>query len=205
VTNLTARGPLNGYHTQITTNANTPSGSRWISANRGGLLRPVVSRRPMIGNLTPGFSFRYDSRSSAPPASTFPTPAPGRSHRLRRAQPGTNAPVYRFSPATARFVRLTTIRLPKRDSNNYAFALTELRVLDADQNVAQGSQVTALDSIETGAWAQVNLTDGVTVTVRPTGGGGALPATLGRKSFMLPGPIRRANSLRHCVGLYELT
>ena len=51
--------------------------------------------------------------------------------------------------------------------NIFAFALAELQVLRGDKNLAKGAKVLALDSIETGAWSKINLTDGVLTTVSP--------------------------------------
>ncbi len=60
-----------------------------------------------------------------------------------------------------RFLRVTASKLASR-VNNYIFALAELRVLDADRtNVAVGSTVTSIDSIEAlPRWGKQNLVDG---------------------------------------------
>ncbi len=87
---------------------------------------------------------------------------------------------------------------------NHAVALAEMQVLAGEQNLAQGAPVSALDSIENGAWAKANLTDGVLVTVPPSGGSGALPATMVRKSFILPAAVRKATAYVTALGLYEL-
>ncbi len=62
---------------------------------------------------------------------------------------------------SARFVRVTATKLALR-ANDYIFALAELNALSADgNNVALGTAVSALDSIEAPArWQKVNLTDG---------------------------------------------
>ncbi len=61
-----------------------------------------------------------------------------------------------------RFVRITATKLAPR-SNDYIFALAEVRVLDEQgENVAQATSVSALDSIESGdRWSTKNLVDGV--------------------------------------------
>jgi len=117
--------------------------------------------------------------------------------------PGTNAPIYRMAPTTARYVRLVVTRLRQRDDQSFAFALAELQVLEGNDNLAQGAKVSSLGSIETGAWAGENLTDGVLATVAPQSTG-ALPATMVRKSFVLDGPVRRATAYATALGLYEL-
>ena len=73
----------------------------------------------------------------------------------------------RITSTTARFVRLTVTKLRNRDGDNFAFALAEMEVLHDDANFARHAAVTAQDSIETGPWAQANLTDGVTATIAP--------------------------------------
>jgi hypothetical protein len=100
---------------------------------------------------------------------------------MDQPNPGTNAPTYRFSPTTARFVRLSVTRLRQRDGQNFAFALAEMKVLSGETNLAESARVLALDSIETGAWAKTNLTDGAQETFKPDATG-ALPVTLVRNA-----------------------
>ena len=63
--------------------------------------------------------------------------------------------------SSARFLRIEATRLAKR-SNDYIFALDELRVLDEEGlNLAEKKKVIALDSIEApNRWTKANLTDG---------------------------------------------
>ena len=114
--------------------------------------------------------------------------------------PGTTAPVYRFDPISARFVRLTVTALRNRDADNFAFALAEMEILHDDTNVARNAKTTAKDSTETGAWALANLTDGVTTTVAPNAGSGALPATMVRKAFASAGRCPARDRLCHGPG-----
>ena len=67
---------------------------------------------------------------------------------------------------TGRYVRVTATKLAKR-SNDFNLALAELQVMDAaDNNIALGKEVTALDSVEAPPrWRKSNLTDGVFPTV----------------------------------------
>ena len=62
----------------------------------------------------------------------------------------------------ARYVRVTATKLAPRQ-NDFIFALAELSVFDAEgKNVALGTTVTALDSIEAPIrWAKKNLVDGI--------------------------------------------
>ena len=61
----------------------------------------------------------------------------------------------------ARFVRVTALKLAER-KNDYIFALAELQIIDDHgDNVAQGSAVSSLDSIEAPVrWSKQNLVDG---------------------------------------------
>ena len=207
-TNAAMRGPHNGYHSEI---ANTAATAKWVAVDLGQPRRFDAVRlfpaRPFDWQQdVPGFLFPVRFRIEAASRADF-SDAWVLLDRTTAAEPnpGTNAPLHRFVPATAQFLRLTVTRLGRRDGNNFAFALAELQVLSGERNLAQGAKVVALDSIETGAWARVNLTDGVVTTVKPGGAtGGALPATLVRKSFQLDRPIKRATAYASALGLYEL-
>ena len=208
VTNLAARGPLNGYHSQIAKSANT---AQWVTLD---LRQPqtfdavrLFPARPYDWQPdTPGFLFPVRFKLEGAGRADFGDARLLVDHAaVDEPNPGTNAAVFRFAPATARFLRLSVSRLARRDADNFAFALAEMQVLHGDQNLAQGAAVLALNSIETGAWAKANLTDGVLGTVKPGGGdGGALPATMVRHSFPLERPIKRATAYASALGLYEL-
>jgi alpha-L-rhamnosidase len=207
-TNAATRGPLNGYHSHLT---NLAHAVQWVAVDLGqprdfDAVRLFPARPYDWQPDTPGFLFSLRFKIEAASRADFADARVVLDHTASdEPNPGTNAPLYRWPPATARFVRLVMTQLRPRDGNNYAFALAEMQVLNGATNLAQGTQVTALDSIETGPWAKANLTDGVTVTIPPGGGGpAALPATLLRKSFTLPGPVRRATAYATAFGLYEL-
>jgi len=207
-TNVAARGPLNGYHSEI---ANAADASKWVAIDLGqprefDSVRLFPARPYDWQPDTPGFLFPARFRIQAASRADF---SDARTLLDRTAgdepNPGTNAPLYSFAPATARFIRLEVTRLRQRDGTNFAFALAEMRILRGEADLGTGAKVMALDSIETGAWAKVNLTDGVLTTVKPgDGGAGALPATLVRKVFSLDRPVKRATVYASALGLYEL-
>ncbi len=205
-TNASGRGPHNGYHSELARSADTV---KWVAVDFGqprtfDAVRLFPARPYDWQPDTPGFLFPVRFTLEAASRADF---SDARVLFERTAEdepnPGTNAPVYRFVPATARFVRLKVTGLGHRDGNNFAFALAELQVLAGETNLAGGAAVLALDSIETGPWARTNLTDGVLATVKP-GADGALPATMLRKTFRLEQPVRRATVYATALGLYEL-
>jgi alpha-L-rhamnosidase len=207
VTNLVPRSPHNGYHSQLATNAAT---AKWVQIDLGRPLQVDAVRlfpaRPYDWQPdTPGFLFPLRFKVEIATQSNLANARVVVDRTLAdEPNPGADAPTYRFAPAPARFVRLTTSLLRLRDATNYGLALAEMQVLAGGWNLAQGAKATALDSIESGAWATANLTDGVLLPVPPDGGPGALPATLVRRSFLLPAPVQKATAYVTALGLYEL-
>ena len=206
--NTAPRGPLNGYHSEIAKSADS---LKWVAIDLGQLrsfdaVRLFPARPYDWQPDTPGFLFPLRFRIEAASRSDF-SDAQLLLDRTAAVEPnpGVDAPIHRFAPATARFVRIAVTQLARRDDDNFAFALAEMQVLNAETNVAERAEVLALDSIETGAWAAVNLTDGVTATVVPKPETvSALPATMARRAFQLEGPIKRATVYATALGLYEL-
>lgn len=203
---LARRSPRNGYHTEIAKTADSP---KWVAIDLGTPkafeavrlfpARPYDWQPDTTGFLFPSrFTIEAASRPDFSDAQVLVdhtvTPLPN---------PGTNAPSFAFAPTRARFVRLAAASLPQRDPGNFAFALAEMQVLQGNDNLANGAKVTALDSIETGAWSTTNLTEGVLETVHPSTPA-ALPATSARKDFAVPGPVRRATVYVSALGVYEL-
>jgi len=201
------RGPLNGFHSGFSASADAV---KWVLVDLGQprLMDGVrlCPARPYDWQPdTPGFLFpmRYRIEASETPAFDRPRLLVDRS-TADEPSPGTEAVGWHFDETTARYVRLTVTRLRPRDPDKHAFALTEFEVMSGTTNLARRSRVTASDSIETGSWAAVNLTDGVSRTVPPSTTDRALPATMMRKSFVLPGSIQRATAYVTANGLYEL-
>jgi len=207
MTNVAARGPVNGYHSELSAQ---PALTKWVAVDLGETqtfesVRLFPARPYDWQPDTPGFLYpqRFRIEGSARPDFSDARVLLDRTS-ADEANPGTNAPVYAFAPASGRFVRLVVTRLSQRDNTHFAFALAEMQVLHKGQNLAQGAKVVCLDSIESGAWGKVNLTDGVTHTVPPGTGAGALPAAMVRKEFTIPQPVRKARAYVTALGLYEL-
>ncbi len=206
-TNAAARGPLNGYHSEIAGSADT---AKWVAVDLGqsknfDAVRLFPARPYDWQPDTPGFLFPVRFKFEAASRADFSDARTVLDHVTSdEPNPGTNAPLYRFTSTTARFLRVTVTRLGRRDGSNFAFALAELQVLNGERNLSNGAKVLALDSIETGSWAKSNLTDGILATINPNAGAGALPATMVRKSFQLDRAIKRATAYVTALGLYEL-
>lgn len=199
--------PHNGYHSAF---ANQAEATKWIvldlgRAQRFDAIRLFPARPYDWQPDTPGFLFPARFRVEAAETANF---AEGRvlvdRTQAEEPNPGTNAPLYRFAPLTARFLRLAVTQLRQRETTNFGLALAEWQVLEQGRNLAKGAQVSALDSIETGGWSKSNLVDDVVHAVPPGGKKEALPATLLRKTFALQHPIVRATAYASALGLYEL-
>ncbi len=207
VTNLLLSGPRNGYHSQLATNAST---TKWIAVDLGQPVEfdaiALFPARPYDWQPdTPGFLFPLRWRLEAAQEADFSDARLLLDRTgLDEPNPGVGPMIVRFPAATARHVRLTATRLRERGAGQHGLALAEFEVLRGRENLAARASVTALDSIETGAWAKANLTDGATVTLKPGEVPGALPATLVRKSFQIEGAVKRATAYATACGLYEL-
>jgi alpha-L-rhamnosidase len=118
--------------------------------------------------------------------------------------PGLNAPIYRFSSISARYVRLTVTRMVDRGGGNFGFSLAEMEVYSGSHNVAKDSTVTACSSVETGGWSKTYLVDGRKGDREGIDELFEWPATMVRKEFIVNGPIKRAMVYATGLGLYEL-
>jgi hypothetical protein len=156
-----APSPTNGYHSHITAR---PDVVKWVQVDLGRAVPldevRLVPARPTDFRDAPGFGFPVRFRVEAAAEPTFRSPTVLVDHTAKDyPNPGDNPCRVLPKGVKARYVRVTATRLWKR-LNDYAFALAELQVLSGGKNVARGSPVTALDSIEAGRWARRNLVDG---------------------------------------------
>ncbi len=115
--------------------------------------------------------------------------------------PGTDAPVYKFMPVSARYVRLIATRLRERKPGEFALALAQFEVKNGAENIALHAPVTALDTIEHNDWSTRNLTDGDTLShpasvTYP-------PAAYLRKTFAVAGRVKSARLYASALGLYQ--
>ena len=159
----TAATPHNGYHSGLVVFA--PNAAKWVAVDLGrdstiDAVR-LYPAQPYDWPATPGFLFPVRFKIEVARQADF---ADAKTVVDRTASdvanPGAEAPIYRFAPISARHVRLTVTRLALRDEARFGFALAEMEVLAGQQNVAQGAAVTALDSIESGGWSKSRLVDG---------------------------------------------
>lgn len=202
-----SRGPHNGYHSAI---APSPEATKWAAVDLGQAQTIDAVRlypaRPFDWQPdTPGFLFPVRFRVEVAQQADF-SDAQTVVDRTSEDQPnpGTNAPLYRFTPVKARYVKLVTTRLRLRSKEDYGMALAEMEVLREGKNLARGVKVTALDSIETGAWSKSNLVDGRLVAERPVPASESRAAVMFRKSFHVPVAVRRATAYATGLGLYQL-
>jgi alpha-L-rhamnosidase len=198
--------PHNGYHSQIAPSADV---AKWVTVDLGQTQNIDAVRvhpaRPFDYTDTPGFLFPVRFKiETAQNADFSDTKTVVDQTGADVPNPGIQAPVYRFPPAAARYVRLTATRLARRDASNYAFALAEMQVLAGAKNVAAGAHVTALDSIELGGWAKGKLVDHRLLPDRGTPDVAETPSTMLRKEFEVGRAIKRATVSVTGLGLYEL-
>ena len=156
------RPQSNGYHSAI---AATPDATKWVQIDLGRSVAidtiRLIPARPVDFPDTPGFGFPARYRLEIDDERDFPHPRIVSDRTAADvANPGDSAVEIPAGRATGRFVRVTATRLWPR-TNDYVFALAELQVIADGVNVADGVDVTALDSIESGLWSRTNLVDGL--------------------------------------------
>ncbi|MCL5096397.1 MAG: family 78 glycoside hydrolase catalytic domain, partial [Candidatus Omnitrophica bacterium] len=201
-----SQGPSNGYHSEM---VNSPDVVKWVGIDLGtpnaiDAVRLFPARPYDWQPDTPGFLFPVRFKIEVADHADF---TDSRTvvdlTQSDQANPRTDAPVYRFTPTTARFVRLVVTKLRLRDTDNYGIALAEMQVLNQGKNLAKGAKVLALDTIETGPWSKANLVDGRSGR-SPNAVYKPRAATMVRKSFPIESPIKRAVVYVTGLGLYEL-
>ncbi len=199
-----ARKAHNGFHTVVENRADV---TKWVQVDLGAARRLTGVRlwpaQPYDWHTpTPGFLYplRFRIETALEPDGPFtPVYDTGDRDEPAHATPHT----YAFGPATARFVRLTATRLRERDPGNFGMALAEMEIMDGDAVVSEHAPVTASDSIENGAWAALNLTDGDT-TSHPESQPNVLPPLMLRREFRLDRKPRRAILFASALGVYEV-
>lgn len=154
-----------GFHSKIET---APERIKWVQVDLGGPLEMArlefVAAYDEYAGIGAGFGFppRYQIDASDDP--TFRTGVTSILDRTATDQknPGVEPQSVPVAGVKARYVRFTATRLAER-TNDYIFALAELRVFDArGKNVAAGAAVEAPDSIEAPPrWRKANLVDGI--------------------------------------------
>jgi alpha-L-rhamnosidase len=199
--------PHNGYHSEFATSADAV---KWVAVDLGndGTIDAValVPARPYdYSPDTPGFLFPLRFRIEAALKADFSDAKTVVDQTAGdAANPGEKAATYRFQPTAARYVRLTVTRLARRDGTNFAFALAEMQVFSGKKNLAKGTPVTSMDSIDLGGWSRDRLTDGRLLPDSAEVDASNRPATMVRKEFEVRGPIKRAVASVTGLGLYEL-
>jgi len=153
--------PTNGYHSGIEA---TPDIVKWVQIDLGQS-RPLdtirlLPARPTDFADTPGFGFPVRYRVEICEEPTFAHPVSIEDQTAADiADPGDRPVLIAAGGSVGRYVRVTATRLWKR-TGDYLFALGEMQVFSKGAEVARGSTVSALDSIESGRWSKRNLVDG---------------------------------------------
>ena len=164
-----AQSKAYGYHSSVESSADTV---KWVQVDLGRVIDlnsiVVVAAYDDFAGIGAGFGFplryRIDVSSDATFAADVETVVDHTTHDV--ANPGC-APQKFLVGKPARYIRVTATRLPRRDINDFAFALGEIMAHAGESggNVARRATVTALDSIEQDVrWKKANLVDGVHFT-----------------------------------------
>lgn len=162
--------PEFGYHSNIETQ---PDVIKWVQVDLGESHRiaqiEYVACHDTFNNIGAGFGFpvRYKIEASNDPE--FKAGISLLLDRTAEDVPNPGVAPQRLSDISvggneihARYVRFTATKLTQRLPTDFIFALGELAVLSNDgRNLARGTKVTSLDSIEAPTrWQRVNLVDG---------------------------------------------
>ncbi len=160
-----------GYHSAIAARADD---AKWVQIDLGKpvtidrvVLRPCRDQFNHIGDGF-GFPVRYRVETANLPDFTEDRRVVADLTANDLANPGLQAQAHAAPGVTARYVRVTAIRLAPRQ-NDFIFALAELEVFDTrGTNAARATVVSALDSIEAPErWRKENLTDGKAPNAAP--------------------------------------
>ena len=119
--------------------------------------------------------------------------------------PGSSPLVWKSKagPFKANFLRVVVLKSPEIEGKGAAFALAEVEIVKEGVVVATGAACTASDSVESGPWGTLNVSDGETQSL-PLRGYDPLPAPVLRKEFELAAPAARATLYASALGLYAI-
>jgi hypothetical protein len=156
----TKESPSNGYHSAIEP---TPDKVKWVQVdlvNRAPIDEVrLIPARPTDFPDTPGFGFPPRFRVELSDDEDFGQKSILADHTAADfPNPADTAFIVPGKGQRGRFVRVTATRLWER-TKDYVFALAELEVYTGTNNLAPGTRVTALDSIEAGRWGAAKLVD----------------------------------------------
>ena len=123
----------------------------------------LVGAKDDFNGIGEGFGFPVRFRMEAAQDPDFGREAITIADHTREdfANPGVTPVEFPVGDQAVRYLRVTATKLAPRQ-NDYIFALAELLAISTrGENVAAGSEVTALDSIEAPVrWQRANLVDG---------------------------------------------
>jgi alpha-L-rhamnosidase len=161
-----ANRPLTPIHCYRSELASRPDAAKWIVLDLGEArqmdaidLVPARPQKESTDFRTPMFPLRF--KVEIADQSDFSDA------KLVVDQTGADFPSPRktscrfsFSPTTARYVRLTVVRLSRWDGQNYGVALGGIAVYDGQKSIAVGAGVECSDSMESENWSKRFLVDG---------------------------------------------
>ncbi|TLD70915.1 DUF1549 domain-containing protein [Phragmitibacter flavus] len=159
--------PSFGWHSAITKN---PHDIKWVQVDLGSL-QPIhqIRIQPAFdnyNNIGPGFGFpkRFKVETSTNPHFKTDVTVLLDHTQADFENPKDSPILINHHLAATRYLRITATHLATRQ-NDHIFALGEIEIYnhtDPQKNIALGTTVTALDSIESPPrWSRNNLTDGI--------------------------------------------
>ncbi len=189
----------NGWHSGIERSAEK---TKWVQVDLGSV-QPLDEVRlypahPPDFPERPGFGFPVRFRAEAGDDAAFTSPRVLLDSTAGDfPNPADNAVVIPAHGASARYIRVTALKLWER-SNDFIFALAELEAFSGGKNIARGAAGTSLDETRVGAWSAERLTDGETsLAASPTGRAGC--ATSRCAAISTPNWHRWSSSVQCCA------
>ncbi len=203
----------NGYHSRL---ADREDAVKWVQLDLGEALQiedvVVHPARPFDWSDTPDFLLPREFVVLASNDAEFERDVVTLGH-WREEEPSGHVVGRELripaAPARARYVRLQTLRLARRDASNFGLALAELEVRAIDGSPGSthprtvSGKASASDSLETGAWSLANLNDGDTQS-HGSSGDEPRPAMTLTKHLQLDALPRRATIYATSLGLYRI-